>query len=216
VRAKIREPPPDYLSLIAGDAIHNLRAALDHIVYELAKRNLGSGFTPAVEADLMFPIIGNENRQGKPANGAHIFASGKGKWLNGVPKDARKFIENEQPYRRYPTGADYKWSPLWILNNLERIDKHRRLNITTAWLGFPALFIPEGLSPMTKFWRADGPIKNDDKLATFSGADEGVHGNFPRDVAFGEGTPQTWNIAATLKTISQQVYWIIGFLERFL
>jgi len=45
-RAKITESPPYSLGLIAGDAIHNLRAALDHVVYAISESALGAAFTP--------------------------------------------------------------------------------------------------------------------------------------------------------------------------
>ena len=36
--AVIREPPPRELALIIGDVVHNLRSALDHLVYTLSSR----------------------------------------------------------------------------------------------------------------------------------------------------------------------------------
>jgi len=217
--AQIKEPPPVRLSILAGDALHNFRTALDHVVYAIAEQHLGSALTPAIEAKLMFPIVGNENSKGEPANGPDIFGSNKGAWLYGIPSEARDFIENEQPYRRFhdpsdPTGRGYLWDPLWNLYDLERIDKHRRLNVTSAWLGMPSVSVPEGSDPRIKWTRADGPVQNGDIVVTYSGASEGVDAHLPRNVTLAEGTAANQAIATTFQNVRQRVAWIVGQLER--
>jgi hypothetical protein len=75
--------------------------------------------------------------------------------LNGVPDDALTFIESEQPFR-WGGGDDYRYHWLWTLHHLNRIDKHRRLALTTAWLDMPAITVPEGVTPRIKWSRAEG------------------------------------------------------------
>jgi hypothetical protein len=216
-RAQITDSPPQRLSLLIGDALHNLRTALDHVVYALAEGHTPSALTPEVASKLMFPIIGNENCKGKPAKGSDIFANVKGTWLAGVPAQAVSFIESEQPYYYDPTGIDYKWTALWMLHDLERIDKHRRLHVTTAWLGLQYLTIPEHAGPpRVTYSRVEGPVQHGDKLVTYSGADEGIEAHFTRDVAFNEGPASTWSVGEALDNIGDRVGWITTTLERWL
>ena len=123
--AKIKSPPPPELALLTGDAVHNLRSALDHTVYYLAERNLGT-LTNEIEEALMFPIVGNQNRKGEPADGSAIFKDflrrNPGP-LTGVPASARSFIEREQPYQwadtpDTPNAFKYHW--LWVLHDLDQ------------------------------------------------------------------------------------------------
>jgi hypothetical protein len=191
-----------------------MRTALDHGVYWLAEGALGK-LTPEVEATLMFPIVGNENSRGVPADGAPIFANAlrRGQ-VHGVPDKARDFIESEQPYHwEQPDGYRYHW--LWVLHDLNRIDKHRRLATTTAALDFQYLGVPEGVDPRVSFKRAEGLIRDGDELVTYSGADIGVGAFFDRAVAFAETTHYaTGGVGETLRLLLQRVQWIVAMLER--
>jgi len=139
-RAQIKKPPPAEISLLVGDAVHNLRSALDHAVYFLAERNLGT-LTPETEHALMFPIVGNENSKGAPADGSEIIDNLITRTLVGVPDPARAFIKQEQPYH---WGDGFRYHSLWCIHDLDRIDKHRRLAVASAFLGLPGVATPEG------------------------------------------------------------------------
>src|SRR5208282_3855961 len=53
--AEVNNPPPlDRWSLIAGDCVHNLRSALDHLAYALAAHKIGEA--PPNPRSLQFPI----------------------------------------------------------------------------------------------------------------------------------------------------------------
>lgn len=216
--AKIKSPPPPELALLTGDAVHNLRSALDHTVYYLAERNLGT-LTNEIEEALMFPIVGNQNRKGEPADGSAIFKDflrrNPGP-LTGVPASARSFIEREQPYQwadtpDTPNAFKYHW--LWVLHDLDRIDKHRRLAVTTAYLSTPYITTPEGVDPKITWSRADGPVNDGDKLVTYSGADVGVDSYFTRAVAINEGTARERDVLDVLGSLQQRVKWIVGMLS---
>ena len=216
-RAKIIQTPPERISVVAGDAIQNLRSTLDHVVYALADRH--STLTPAIEQALMFPIIGNVNSKGEAANGADIFKSSVGRWLAGVPECAVGFIETVQPYYQPGHGGsqtDYLWNPLWRLHDLNRIDKHRRLTVTTAWLGLQTVHEPAGVNSNTRFKRAEGPVKDDDVLVTYSGAQQGVNAQFSRGVALNEGPGPGQSIITELEGLQSHVAWVASALERFL
>lgn len=101
---------PDRWGLIAGDALHNARSALDHMVCALAREN-GS----ADVSDNAFPIW-----MRKPdATGR---AKMHGKHLGGLATTDRKRIERMQPYKK-PSAARSK--RLATLGALDNLDKHQ-------------------------------------------------------------------------------------------
>ena len=216
-KAKIKVPPPAELSLLIGDAVQNFRSALDHAVYALAESQLGTIPSEVAEI-LMFPIVGSQNRKGQPSDGSKIFADlvGKG-YLTGVPDDARHFIEQEQPYHWNDAPDSFRYHPLWLVHDLNRIDKHRRVALTTAWLDMQYVSQPAGLNPKVTFGMAEGPVADDDVLVVYSGAEEGVGSHFERGVAINE--PSSLEIASvqrTLAAIQQHVEWVVARLEGFL
>jgi hypothetical protein len=101
----------DDCGLIAGDLIHNLRAALDHVVYELATQD-----RPLTE----FPIY---LKPGPGRDGFHEAGIAK---MWSLPLEAKVIIERFQPYSGW-NGLKDKAHPLWQIHDLDRIDKHRRL-----------------------------------------------------------------------------------------
>ncbi|MGZ3333663.1 MAG: hypothetical protein ACXU9O_16180 [Gemmatimonadaceae bacterium] len=213
-RAKIKEGPPPRISVLIGDAVQNLRSALDHAVYALAESQLGT-LTLEVEEGLMFPIIGNQNRKGQPADGAKLFkdAVARGQ-LQGVPGKAAGFIEQEQPYHWGNDGYRFHW--LWTLHDVNRIDKHRRLALTTAFLDLQFVTTPEGVEPRITFSRAEGPVNDGDPLVTYSGADKGVDAHFTRDVAINEGVAAGYSIDRLLDPIQERVEWMMRVFAQFL
>lgn len=212
-RAQVQADPPRRISLLIGDAVYNLRSALDHAVYALAQSQLGT-LTPEVEETLMYPIVGNQNSKGQPADGSVIFddAVRRGR-LQGVPDPAIAFIKKEQPYH-WDDGFRYHW--LWSLHELNRIDKHRRVALTTAFLDFQFISTPSNVEPRITFHRAEGPVKDGDPLVTYSGADEGVDAQFTRDVAVNEGVMAGYSVEKLLPPIQQRVEWITTVLANFL
>jgi hypothetical protein len=115
------EPTPPEWGPIVGDVIHNLRSALDHLVWELAVSN---GKVPppfplpksSPWADLQFPIVDNA---GKPIK------------VWGVSEAVRRYITAQQPL---PTNTGPIPNGLYTLRQLSNIDKHRRLHTTGAYL----------------------------------------------------------------------------------
>jgi hypothetical protein len=109
------DPVPKRFSLLIGDCVFNLRAALDHLALSLAK-----AFTPNITdrqiATSEFPIFHDEQ----------MFKSVEERRIGCVAPPARKVIKLLQPYQR---GDGYHSDPLWQLHELNRIDKHRTLTI---------------------------------------------------------------------------------------
>lgn len=92
------------IGILIGEIVYNLRAALDYLVFELAKLDSGRE-----QAGTQFPI--ESTRQG--------FIAHEQIWLNGINPTHRAAIERVQPY-----NGCY-WAQL--LRDISNRDKHRKL-----------------------------------------------------------------------------------------
>jgi hypothetical protein len=109
-RVRVREQPPPSLALLAGDAVHNLRTALDHLMWQLV---LANGHEP--DDQTMFPITANATR----------FRAGGPRRMKGASARAVAAIRAAKPYKG---GNDL----LWRLHRLDANDKHRLLYVVGA------------------------------------------------------------------------------------
>jgi len=139
IHFKIRKVPPG-ITLIAGDFLTCTRAALDHLVWSLAKLTL-----PYPEGT-QFPILDRDIASDKQIKNRF------NKQLTGVPSDAVRIIESLQPYHGGNTAA-IQSHLLWRLNLLCNIDKHRRIPVhgDESYFSFPHL--PRSLGPHVKLVR---------------------------------------------------------------
>jgi hypothetical protein len=114
--------PPLRAGIIAGDAIHNLRSALDHLVWDLVAKNHG---TPTATMDFPLLLTPPTDGGGKP----RPFE------LEGqVPSVALAEIERLQPYNAgNPSQA--AMTKLGMLRELDNVNKHRHIVLTTTRLG---------------------------------------------------------------------------------
>ncbi len=109
----------DTWGLLIGDALHNLRCALDHLWWQVAVKHLGRDPTEDEAKEIQFPIFS------KPA-----FLTDPSRWKNHPylrhvdPAHAAK-DELLQPYHGMPPGELH---PLEALATLSNIDKHRVLH----------------------------------------------------------------------------------------
>jgi hypothetical protein len=99
-------PIPVEIALIIGDAVHNLRSALDHLAWQLV---LSNGETPTKKT--YFPIQ-DPSQEFTPVS--------EDKRIEGISLAAKHFFEEVQPRN---TGDD----TLWRLHTLDIADKHRLL-----------------------------------------------------------------------------------------
>jgi hypothetical protein len=115
-----RIAPPDHWPLLAGEAIQNLRSALDHAVWQAwrsVKENTGDG------DHTQFLICDS------PAKFRAL------KWrLEGVPEAVRAIIERSQPYNRMPQAPAR--DILAIHRSLSNADKHRTLAVVAGDVEF--------------------------------------------------------------------------------
>lgn len=106
------EPPPDpRFALILGDCIHNIRSALDHLVVQLALLHMASSVAIDKTA---FPICLS------PADFKKATVRKVAPYISG---NALTEIEKLQPY----STGDGMQDILWVLSQLDIIDKHRLL-----------------------------------------------------------------------------------------
>ncbi|MBA4115207.1 MAG: hypothetical protein H0X71_01960 [Rubrobacter sp.] len=113
------------LGLLIGDCLHNLRAALDNLVYELLVARHGDPPPDKFAVSSEFPIFSD-----RPM----ILRQHQRK-IGGIDPAAQTIIEGLQPYQR---GNDFGSHPLWLLHNLSNIDKHRVPHV--ALLTIPSAF----------------------------------------------------------------------------
>jgi hypothetical protein len=99
---------PTHFAAIAGDAIQNLRSALDHLAQQLFLVGT-NGVTPG--RHVYFPI----------ARDAAEYKVQLPRKVRGMRQDAVDMLNSIQPYKG---GKDHQ---LWVLQELSNLDKHRLL-----------------------------------------------------------------------------------------
>jgi hypothetical protein len=114
VRIDTLEERQGDLPLILGDALHNFRSALDHVAWQLARRQQGRQPRSLVS----FPICEGHERFNSRSVWTHLWEIG--------PSE-RATIENLQPYRQVFTGDLVH--PLTLLSACNNKDKHRLLHV---------------------------------------------------------------------------------------
>jgi len=108
-RFKVNREPPIGWSIIVGDIAFNLRSALDHLAWQLARLTTQKPYSRTE-----FPIFDSTDDFKK---------SGIPKMRN-IPPKAQQVIETLQPYHR---GDWADVDHLWLLHEINRIDKHREI-----------------------------------------------------------------------------------------
>lgn len=117
---------------VAGDLVHNLRSALDHLAYQLVL--VGSGDEPTRRVE--FPI----------AKDFATYEAEKSRKVEGMRPLAIKHIDNLKPYK----GGN---EPLWRVHELDNIDKHRTLFTVAHDYLFMADWMPMISAP---YWLKTG------------------------------------------------------------
>lgn len=194
---KITEEPRDEWPLIIGDAIHNMRSALDHLVYALAIKgyqatHTGGDLPPNTEKRLMFPIL---TASPDPKRTVEKYYADIAKTqLQYVPTNAVARIQRLQPYEC--SAASPLADPLAIINELDIIDKHRRLNTLAIAPPLQDMQIGGGDVHIELLEMIGGPIEHDTPIMRYSIRAIGstpvhMHRRFARAIALGDGPPTT-------------------------
>jgi hypothetical protein len=129
------EPLDPRWPLVIGDCLFNLRAALDHLVYQLHVRHFRGRFPGDAAQASAFPILIQPRRT---KSGAPIPTD---RWneIKRLGKRERAAIERLQPYKRANRehriwGEWLHWDRLALaeVHELNRIDKHRHLHVVAS------------------------------------------------------------------------------------
>lgn len=152
---------PPGLSAIIGDAVHNLRASLDHLAWQLV---IASGRKPT--GDTGFPIY-----RTAPGHGRTHLPQIK----PGVPVQVRRILDEIQPYKR-PKPAHHE---LAILSELDNSDKHRELLIAIIGLSSLGYF---GDAEPTRF--NPGPYDDGAEICRFAYSGTNGENEFNPSFAF--------------------------------
>lgn len=201
----------DMISLVVGDALHNLRCALDHLAHHLVRIGTKS---PGPFDDVCFPI----------GNTLTNYEDRLRKIIGRLEKCAVGRINAIEPYK----GG--KGHDLWILRRLDDVDKHRvklsanctnlfhtmppsqRKDIAEKFLGLPAdAPIPSGKRFMTS---SEGvhllSLKGGEDLCTVPKAEVEGEMDFTFDITFDEpGVIEGESVRVTLHRMSDLVRGII-------
>jgi hypothetical protein len=119
------EPPPHRLSLLIGEFLYELRAALDNCLYEVAVQHSGQDPPPG-ETVLQFPIYDTPR-----AWKTNLYR------LEHLSEEHRAMLERIQPYQ----AERQDWNCLRILNRRARSDRHRTLHLVGSVLADGALLV---------------------------------------------------------------------------
>ena len=109
IRVERREPIPDQLSILLGEALQNLRAGLDNCLYAVAIIDSGTNPPPGA-SQLQWPI----------ALSPKEWTANK-KRLQHLSPHLIEALQRIQPFQTESPG----WNCLRILHDLARIDRHR-------------------------------------------------------------------------------------------
>ena len=168
---------PVEFSVRIGEIVHNLRSALDHLVWQLV---IANGETP--DRGNEYPIFREEHRY-------EIDCRRK---LRGVGPHPKSMIRSYQPYQ----GHGGIGSQLWLLHIMSNHDKHRHLNMTTAIAsGMNARVVSDsdGEERAPAGGRTFvGTLREDKLLAELDNPDLEISANFVIEVRFshsGTGQP---------------------------
>lgn len=116
VRFRRYDEIPRSMSLIVGDALHNMRSSLDTLTYALSVRHTGRPFTYDELKRIQFLICDSPAEFHKRVQ--------KKQGISFVSPQAQAAIELLQPYHPSLWGGG---NPLRSLRNLNNVDKHRHL-----------------------------------------------------------------------------------------
>jgi hypothetical protein len=114
--------PPVALALILGDFVQNLRAALDHAVFEMSA-------SPG-NKETEFPIF----------LARKAFEAQRSRKIGLLSDRVQRFIEEQQPFSPEPPNL------LWRLHELARTDRHRTIPLLRTYFRSSHLYIPADVS----------------------------------------------------------------------
>jgi len=180
---------PNEIAAILGDAIHNLRTALDYLASELVR---SAGNEPK---GVYFPI----------ADTAEKYEAESGGKTKGMPKEAKEIIDRLRPYG----GGNYF---LWALHKLDIIDKHRLLPAVGMKIG--GWQISLSLTPTEYNFSFPSVLENGDVIGWIPGdhvADKQM--SISADITFGE--PEVFKGRPMMQALADLIDFVEAIVFQF-
>lgn len=212
--ARVRREPPALMGPIIGDVLHNLRSALDGLIYLIsAVHGAPEGFLNRCE----FPISGNQCDY-RCGTGRR---TPKRDLVRFLPGAAQAIVRRCQPYRARQAYTEH---PLWVLSGLVQRDKHRHIHVGGAYIrDIVAEITQTKNAQLVSESRHDrGPFVPGAVLAEFhlriTGADAELNVNeqFPFDIAFEKaGAATGLLVVPTLRRLVEYVSLVVEVLQPF-
>ena len=207
---------PKAFSLMLGEVLYQLRAALDASVYSAAI--LDSGQAPPPDAEkLEFPICSSQRKFKDAA------------WkIRPLAQQRRAIIESVQPYNAAQARPNERAvnDYLGLLNDLARRDRHRRLHVIASRTSQAApLFRPSDVRIVHLHVKPDGFIdpEHDTQIAEFTiddwtpGKKIQANPNLMIDIALDETVPApggTYELGTIMGRMVVAVTVIVQKIER--
>jgi hypothetical protein len=236
-----REAPIPEWGVVIDDIVHNLRSALDHLVWQLT---LAEGHVPPPTVSgkwrrITFPIFVTDPRRKDSSGNAIPWRVEPPDSLWGINPSLGAEFEDLQPFKRKEDSTliqvgmgNPAYSPLAILHDLWNIDKHRHINLAVFNVGFKEPFgpppiprIPKGIDRQRFDLNPKGSFEGRTEFGTFSWDGGPVPRAIARhlkptvffDVAFADGPPAYGgHIYPTLDAILGEVASVLERFERHL
>lgn len=209
------ESPPTEIALAAGDAIHNLRSALDHIVYELSSKRESN------PRDTAFPILAKEEDWDKRnQDGALATNSGLNR-VRLLPAEAQALVRDLQPWPRPQPFMPDLFGPdrkrLRELHAFDIADKHKNLNLAVLEVDLVAIGTDEN-SPVRFESVFVGTLQPDTRTLLCRlhyPAKVHVEPLPSLDVVFSEGLTPNEPVRGKLEVLHRNVGMVLNALSTF-
>jgi len=190
-------PLPSDVALILGDALHNLRSALDHVAYEVIAN---TGETPS--RHVAFPIAKGRQELVDALRGGEIEAAAGAALV-------RVIVDTVRPYKG---GND----ALYALHALDIGDKHKLLIPVVSIVGvFGIHAVDSNHNVIQNINLAVTKSGKVNAIATSGTLEITDYGQPAVEVVFGEGQPfEAQPVLPTLHQLSQLVAGVVETIEQ--
>ena len=170
LRWRIAPIPLDVWGLIFGDAMHNLRSALDNLLSYIAR---AEDATPRQLAVVQFPIVTDRAEWSESSRRVSM-----------LPQRVREAIEAVQPFNREGSKIPPSADPLALISTFNNADKHRLAIMSTIR---PQEFGHEFSVEFEESVTVDGPPRTTVSADFFNGAIALHHETAPDRIVHVEG-----------------------------
>lgn len=192
---------PLRLSVLAGEIVHQLRSALDHIVWIFSDSATRLNHPNAIE----FPVF-----ESRPLDKGELRRYQRK--VQGITNNqVLKFISALQPYH---AGADAPNQPVCIIHNMDRFDKHRELMIVNSAVNLTFTF-PSNMTELRRLLmeQQQGKVFSPREKAMIGRAIK-QYGSAAPDVAFGQfGKRGSQLVVPMLEQLSYHVRMLVDKFE---